>query len=173
MRRRFNKYEVKGYVTVFYTTGGVPFVVDTEDKDKVESICWSFDSHGYLRGQPSMSNKKVWLHRFIMGVTDSNICVDHIDHDKTNCRKSNLRLCTQAQNNMNMPKMKTNKSNHIGVSWDKTNKKWRAHISVNNKTKTLGRYKNFDDAVKARRIAEEYYYGEFAPTYNQNIYKGG
>ena len=72
--------------------------------------------------------------------------------------------------------MKTNKSNHIGVSWDKTNKKWRAHISVNNVTRTIGRFNTIEEAVEARRVSEEKFYGEFAPTENRIKYgslKGG
>ena len=41
-------------------------------------------------------------------------------------------------------------------------KKWCAQISINNKTKGLGRYDTIEEAIEARKKAAKEYYGEFA-----------
>jgi hypothetical protein len=75
--------------------------------------------------------------------------VDHIDNDKTNNRLSNLQLLSGRQNSakrsMNLPKT----SAYTGVSWCKARKKWQAHIRINKKSKSLGRYVNEIDAAMA------------------------
>ena len=55
-----------------------------------------------------------------------------------------------------------NTSGHKGVTFDKSRNKWMAHIKLNGKHKTLGRFVKFEDAVKARKEAEEKYFGEYS-----------
>lgn len=52
----------------------------------------------------------------------------------------------------------SSKSGHKGVTWDKGPEKWRAMISVNKKEIFLGRYDKLEDAVQARKEAEEKYH---------------
>jgi len=74
-------------------------------------------------------------------------------------------LCTNQENNFNKGLYSHNTSGVTGVSWDKSRNKWEAHIKLNQKKKHLGRYNNFEDAVKARKEAENKYFGEFAPKF--------
>ena len=53
---------------------------------------------------------------------------------------------------------KNNKSGHKGVCWDKRRELWAANIQVHGKKKFLGRYSKYEDAVKARELAEEQYF---------------
>ena len=55
----------------------------------------------------------------------------------------------------------TNTSGARGVYWDRNSGKWRARLRFKGKTYNFGSYANFDDAVKARKKAEEQIYGEF------------
>ena len=57
---------------------------------------------------------------------------------------------------------KNNKSGYKGVYWSKERKKWCAQITINNKTKGLGRYDTIEEAIEARKKAAKEYYGEFA-----------
>lgn len=50
-----------------------------------------------------------------------------------------------------------------GVYWNKANEKWCSNIKVNNKTIYLGSFDLIDDAMRARKEAEQKYFGEFAP----------
>lgn len=53
---------------------------------------------------------------------------------------------------------KNNTSGVKGVSWNKEKEAWDAYIGIHGKRIRLGRYSKFDDAVKARKRAEEEYY---------------
>ena len=95
--------------------------------------------------------------------------VDHIyqvSRGVCDNRKSNLRIVTSWQNNVNKSTSKRNTSGYVGVNWDKQNNKWFAQIMVNNKTKNLGRFDNIEDAIKARKEAELKYFGEYRCLYN-------
>lgn len=80
--------------------------------------------------------------------------IDHINHIPHDNRISNLREVSRAQNSKNMPRSKANNSGCTGVSWHKRAKKWRARIKFD-KEIHLGLFDCFDDAVKARKKAEE------------------
>ena len=61
---------------------------------------------------------------------------------------------------------KANKSGVCGVKWDKSRGKWQASIKFQGHKYNLGRFDEFDDAVKARREAEEKIFGSFLEWYN-------
>lgn len=107
----------------------------------------------------SSCGRVVKFHRFAM---DANDVIDHINGNGLDNRRSNLRECTQRQNSMNCAISKNNNSGVAGVSLVKSSGTWRARIMVDRKEISLGRYLDFKDAVKARRSAEEKYFGEFA-----------
>ena len=88
--------------------------------------------------------------------------VDHINSDSLDNRRSNLRVCTVSQNNMNSAIGRNNKSGYKGVSWDKTNKKWRAGIKAKGKSVSLGSFNSKKDAARAYNEAAKKAYGEFA-----------
>lgn len=138
-------------------------LIDLDDVDKVKNIKWH-RSELQRSTYYCLSNDSEWkrIHRLIMGVTDKNIIVDHINHNGLDNRKSNLRVCTSGQNTCNCLTSKNNKSGHKGVYWSKERKKWCAQISINNKTKGLGRYDTIEEAIEAREKAAKEYYGEFA-----------
>lgn len=97
---------------------------------------------------------------------DNEYDIDHIHHDpapqnRYDNRKCNLRKVTRSQNNMNRHIGKNNKSSVKGVYWHTRDKKWCAQIGYNGKHIYLGRFENFDDAVAARKDAEEKYFKEF------------
>lgn len=88
--------------------------------------------------------------------------VDHKDGDTTNNRIDNLRLSTHSENSRNKPISSRNKSGCVGVGWNKRKNRWAAEINVNNKRIRLGLYKDYNEAVAARRKAEPKHHGEFA-----------
>lgn len=79
------------------------------------------------------------MHQEIVG-TKKGMVTDHIDGNRLNNRKYNLRICTQSENQKNMKKFITNKSGFVGVYFDKTRKKWAAQKCFNGKRKTIGRF---------------------------------
>lgn len=135
------------------------FTIDLEDYEKIKKHQWYISKTGYAKTK--IKNKDMSVHRLITNC-DSNLTVDHIDNDKLNNKKSNLRMCTMAQNNMNKKNLKQNISGYRGVHWHKTRKKWVAQISINNKIKYLGIFEKIEDAIKRRKESEQIYYGEYA-----------
>jgi hypothetical protein len=98
----------------------------------------------------------------------NGMVVDHINGNPSDNRKQNLRIVTQHQNAMNARLNINNTSGTTGVSWDKENNKWIAAIGVNNKNIKLGRFINIEDAIKARKEAEDKYFGEYKRAYQDN-----
>jgi hypothetical protein len=104
------------------------------------------------------------LHRFILGVTDPKIEVDHKDGNGLNNRRENLRLATHAQNMSSTGMRKGNTSGYKGVSWHKKAHKWAARIQVNSKGLHLGLFFTIEEAALAYDAAALLYHGEFAGT---------
>lgn len=160
-----NDYEVQEDYVIMYTCNNEPFFVDLEDFWKVRDICWC-NSNGYIVGRKNQKN--IRIHRLILNCPN-NMDVDHINHNTFDNRKENLRIVTRSQNNMNMGLRSTNTSGVTGVGLDIANNKWTAQIGCDGKTIYLGCYDNFDDAVKARKEAEDKYFGEYSYDNSQEL----
>lgn len=180
--KRENTFELVVDYYIGYDGRGHAFKFDIEDYDVVSQYCWSVDPNtGYVTAHPIRDEKQIKLHRLVMGVEKvSHPLVDHINNDPTDCRRCNLRFATQGMNQMNVGKRSNNASGVIGVSWHKASQKWRARIAIKGKELYLGIFDSFEEAVKARREAEELYFGEFSYTRSQEIaeenekqYEGG
>jgi hypothetical protein len=91
---------------------------------------------------------------------NSGIYVDHINRNGLDCRKENLRIATNSQNNMNRGMFKNNTSGYRGVH--RKGNMWRAMIYVSGKQIRLGTFKNIKDAASAYNAAAIQYHGEFA-----------
>ena len=152
-----NTYDLSGDYGICTVSNGKQFFFDLEDYDLIKKYCWCIKD-GYVQSRDSNRNQ-VYLHRLIMN-PDNNYVIDHINHIKHDNRKFNLRICTYSQNNMNMTLRYDNTTGYKGVS--KRGRKYRARINFNGKEIYLGTFSNFDDAVKARKKAEEKYFGEYA-----------
>ena len=113
------------------------------------------------------------MHRFVMDYYDKDMVVDHINRNKLDNRKANLRTSTRRENTINKSVQSNNTSNIPGVSWRKDRNKWRAYITVNGKQISLGMFKDKEEAVKARKEGEREYFGEFAPINNERKETGG
>jgi len=146
-------------------------IIDTEDVDKVKKYKWSEMGSGYATATYYRDDMKtsILLHRLIMGL-DNNIDYDHIDGNRKNCRKYNLRPANKLENGKNRLKPNTNSSGFTGVSWSNLKDMWRSYIQVDYKQKHLGYFINIKDAALERIKAEIKYYGEFRSSFNENKY---
>lgn len=80
--------------------------------------------------------------------------IDHIDHDKTNNRISNLRAVSPHENHLNLKRYAQNTSGVTGVVWCKRTSRWQAQMSISGRYVYLGRFDNLSDAANARKSAE-------------------
>ena len=97
--------------------------------------------------------------------------VDHINHIRTDNRKCNLRVVDRSLNQRNLPLSKRNTSGVVGVWFNKDANKWVAEIRLNYKKISLGYFINKEDAIKARKEAEEKYFGEYSYDNSMKIAK--
>ena len=137
---------------------------DSKFVDDVSKYKWYIRYSGsgnfkvpYVLG--TIKGTKVFLHRFLL-MCDDNNKIDHIDRDTMNNRLENLRECTSAENSRNRI-YKTSKGKHPGVYQQYENGNWTARICYNYKTIYLGTFSSYEEALIARKEAEQKYFGEF------------
>lgn len=152
---------------IIYPTGkhGVDkqVLVDDDDYLILSQYHWYVTTYGYATRMVNIDDKRtsIQMHRQIMNAPKDKE-VDHINHDKLDNRKVNLRICTKSQNMSNMYPSKSNKSGYRGVILNKKTGKWEAFISVDKKKHHLGLYTKLEDAVKARQKAAVELHGDYA-----------
>lgn len=145
-----------------------PLTIDDEDFEtlaKIGNKIYYSSQHGQVSIYQNGLSKTYSVARIIMGCKrDDGYDIDHIDGNRLNNRKNNLRKCTHAQNCANRVKSCKSSSKYKGVSWDKTRKKWQASITYNKRSIGLGRYDDEILAAIAYDDAALLYHGEFART---------
>lgn len=102
------------------------------------------------------------MHRIILGVTDPNVKVDHIDGNRLNNLTSNLRICSVHENNLNRRNKKTSSSRYKGVH--RTKYSWRSQIQFNGVKYALGSFPTEVEAAKAYDAKAKELFLEFAVT---------
>lgn len=136
---------------------GLYLLVDEADFDIVSPFSWFLGSHGYACSKQNT----VLAHRLILD-NPSGKEIDHINGDKLDCRRTNLRIVTRQQNSLNKAKHKDNTSGYKGVHWFKRDKKWQAQICNAGKRYHLGYYKDIREAAKAYNNAAKKLHGNYA-----------
>jgi len=151
-------------VDTIYLTRGKESIIDKEDYDRVNKYMWHTGNHGYASHKNN--SESLLLHRFIMSPKEGEY-VDHINGNKLDNRKVNLRICSNSENAMHRVNLQSNnKSGYQGVHFDKSRGKWMSYIKVDNKRIGLGRFNAKEEAIKVRKDAETKYFGEFKPLDN-------
>jgi hypothetical protein len=146
-------------------TKGQFAIVDDEDYDYLMRWKWSY-CNGYASRSIWGRTTKVTMHRLI-NQTPDGLFTDHINGDKLDNRKCNLRNCNTSQNTINAPKKNGKKytSEYKGVFWDDwpgRSPKWVATIRISGKKSHLGRFAHEEDAATAYNLAAFLHHGEFA-----------
>lgn len=152
--RKPNKYyiDTETHIAHFETNKGEPFIVDEEDVEKVLEYSWSYSTNGYLVTKDKQGHHLA-LSRYIMNAGDSPLDVDHINRDKSDNRKCNLRMCTRTQNNYNRVS-----NNFLGIKGvTKRGKKYVAQLAG----KCLGAFNTPEEAHEAWKQEPLKRHGEF------------
>lgn len=155
----------KDYVEITFNCGKKG-KIDKSDYGYLKQFKWHL-RNGYANRNYRVNRKQIHvsMHREIMNAP-KGLFVDHINGDKLDNRRSNLRLCNNAQNQWNTYKPK-GKSRYKGVIWQKKDDHknggfWVGRIWVYGRAIFLGRFENEVDAALAYNKAALKYHGEFA-----------
>ncbi|MHC4799928.1 MAG: AP2 domain-containing protein, partial [Planctomycetota bacterium] len=147
-------------------------IVDADDYERLNKYKWCLSKAPHtnyaltrLKARPvkpkRAKRKAILMHRFILNAP-RHLVVDHINHNGLDNRKSNLRLCTRAQNCYNSRSFNNKSSRYKGVSWDKQRKRFVAYIRCNGKCYNLGRFKSETEAARAYDKKAKELFGEYA-----------
>jgi len=134
----------------------IEVIIDEELFYDIIKYTWCISDKGYIIGTPN--GKKISLSRYIMNY-DGNLHIDHINNNRLNNCKNNLRLVTPQENSWNRTSAKNSSSQYVGVHFIKGSKKWLSQIMVNGKKINIGRFTNEIEAAKARDKATLEHFG--------------
>lgn len=139
-------------------------LVNDEDWLYLVGFSWHKHTKGYTCCR--VAGETCLMHRVVAeraGI-DCSDQIDHINRDKLDNRRCNLRSATGSQNHCNSKLQCNNTSGITGVYWIKKDQKWFAQIRINNRHIYLGRFDTKEQATFARRAAAKKYHKEFANT---------
>ena len=146
-------------------------LIDKEDFNLVKDYKWYYAKNGYASaklyfGRKNGKNiqKGIYMHRIIMKPKDG-VDIDHVNKNKLDNRRTNLRICNRSQNLANKFDLDKNTSGYKGVfffRWGHRIKRWKAAIQTNNKQKHLGYFLTKEQAALAYNQAAKKYFREFA-----------
>lgn len=121
---------------------------DTEDVEWLKDFTWHETEYGYARAE--IGGKLFFMHDVILNITPDHktgVC-DHINRNRLDNRKCNLRVVPQSENTKNKSIYSNNKSGITGVS--KSGNKWIATIGIDGRSKHIGTFDTIDEAIVAR-----------------------
>lgn len=148
-------------------TRGLVALVDDEDYETISKFKWHVHETGYALRKVKHPIKGTWthisMHRQILGIEfGDRRDIDHIDGNRRNNTRLNLRICSRAENQYNRGANSNNTSGYKGVYWKHDRKKWGACIRANDKRKYLGYFPTPEEAYAAYCKAASELHGEFA-----------
>ena len=139
-------------------TQGHKAIVDADIVELISDRSWYF-----AKGYAACKNGELALpmHRLIMGTPDG-MDTDHINGDKLDNRKVNLRICSRSQNKRNSAVRSDSASGLKGVQYLKETNMWRASILAEGRRVHLGYFEDAASAAMAYDDAAKKHFGEYA-----------
>lgn len=133
-------------------------IIDSEDLSKIRRYKWCLGPNGHYACSRTYK-KTVRMHRLI--ISNSEGMVDHINGNTLDNRRSNLRVCTPAENSRNRFYSKLNKTGYKGVFFDKNLKKFRSSIGMDYKHIYLGVSNSAENLSKLYENKAKELHGDF------------
>lgn len=137
-------------------------IVDLEDAEWASQWSWSFGSGYVLRTARASdgARRPIYLHRELLGLPRicDGVVADHINRDRLDNRRANLRIATPTQNGQNIP-VRGGTSKHRGVSFNKAarSRPWRVQMRINGNKHTIGYFRTEEEAAQAAREARQHF----------------
>lgn len=165
MNKKSNTFNLSNDYGICYPSNSDDIILfDLEDYDLIKNYYWRIQTkkNNYKTAVTTL-NTPIKMHRLILGLTNPDIKVDHINRNPLDNRKSNLRICTSQENNCNTP---PRHSGYKGVQKDYN--RWVARITKDGKQITIGRFDTSEEAALAYNEKAKELFGEFAYLNNIN-----
>lgn len=137
-------------------------IVDDEDYQVLSQFKWCVNKGYAMRMSPMVNKSKrhcIYMHRVLL---PTKFEVDHINGNRLDNRKANLRKATRSENMRNRKIAKNNKSGFKGVWFNTKRDRWVAYIKFDNKTHVLAHTANKHEAAHIYNQFAEQIFGEFA-----------
>lgn len=153
-------------VTVPLTQGKFA-LVDPADATAANAYAWHLADRGKNQYAACSALRRsgggvLYLHRLLMQPAAGQH-VDHINGDGLDCRRANMRLCTNAENRRNMRKTHgVSQFKGVAFSRTNTNRCWESYIWFEDKKIALGHYATEEEAARAYNAAAIIYHEQFA-----------
>ena len=144
-------------------TQGAYALIDESDYAAASKFNWQLATIGYAIGwipDATGTRRRTLLHRWLIGEPTDE--VDHINQNRLDCRRCNLRLATHAENAWNGTLRSTNTSGFRGVFWHPRLKKWRARITWQGRGIHIGVFTDITEAARAYDAKARELFGKFA-----------
>lgn len=142
------------------STNGFSFFIDKSDVPLVKTKKWHV-AKSQMGVQSVIASDRTYLHHLLLG-NHKGMEVDHIDGNRMNNSRENLRVCTHQQNQCNQPLQRNNTSGVAGVRYYSARKKFVARIKVSQLDLHLGYYPTLLEATQARNEGMRLMFGEYA-----------
>lgn len=138
-------------------------IVDDSDYDMLNNYTWHLGNNGYIKTFVGgrKNSKCLLMHRLIMNPPADHE-VDHINGDKLDNRRENLRIVTRSQNARNLRRHKQFSSRFKGVSWNPDAQLWESRINVDLRTIHLGQFTSEIQAAQVYNTMAIELFGKFA-----------
>jgi hypothetical protein len=127
-------------------------LIDAADAKRVTSCTWWLSNTGYAVRKTA--GRTVYMHRLVLSLERGcGVEVDHINRDRLDNRRSNLRTCDRRSNSQNRESVPGSSSQYRGVSWSTATNNWRARVMLDGEQHELG---NFAEEVEAANAASQF-----------------
>lgn len=154
------RFVIKGEIAEGELPDGTRFCIDTDMVEPVSQRYWHIEKGRYIIESGSKPKRK--LHSFILGLDGNHdSIVDHINRDKTDNRRTNLRFVSPQQNAMNKSLQRNNQTGYVGVCFDTSRNMYISVIGLGNRRIRLLRSHDPIECAQAYNIASNILFGDY------------
>jgi len=166
-----HRHNEDGTITIFVESKRLKkiaeILIDTEDLAKFKDFGRTWSLRGHLPDLYAVTSiphpeggwrchtdgrrkrrKSLSMHNFILGECPPGLITDHIDGNRYNNCKNNLRWVTQAENAQNCRLRSDNTSGFKGICWY-NKRRWKAGISLDKRRRHIGYFDTKEEAAEA------------------------